>query len=283
MNQAYLILDAAQIENLHQRLFELDNGADVLALYQQTAYSTLAGIGPVLLRVRPNSELAQTFTREWSAAGGIWLESDATEKAVREHLRSLIHVRVEGDVTVLFRYYDPRITALWLSDLPPSERDRLMGPVRLIRLPQALHAAGPIHQENPEQPAAQYAHSPWLTLSPEQLEHLSTARQQYFCQQLIEHSLRYFPEHLRGLDQEALQQWAVGCQQSAARQGYSTIDEVMRWARFYAVLGSDFPAGTGHALYRERLAEPGATPTQRLDTLNHALNHQLLTAKEALP
>jgi hypothetical protein len=191
------------------------------------------------------------------------------------HLRSLIHVRVEGDVTVLFRYYDPRITPLWLSPLSAGERDRLMGPVRMIRLPEL-----DIHQENPDQPAAQYAQAPWLFLAAEQLERLGTAQRQRFTQQLIEHCQLYFCEYLQGLDALALQQWASHCQNIAGRYGYSTIDEVLFWARFHAVLGTDFPEAPAHAAYRKMLAESGVSPMQRLDNLNAELTRQQLTDKE---
>ncbi|APC17814.1 hypothetical protein BLL42_19520 [Pseudomonas frederiksbergensis] len=275
MSQAYLLLDRAQIERLPERLFELES-TTFQSLYQTTAFGPLEDVGPVLVPVSPNSPLAQTFFREWSATSGIWLESEAQETVVLEHLRSLIHVRVEGDVTVLFRYYDPRITALWLTDLPPHERDRLMGPVRLIRLP-----ALDIHQENPDQSAAQYAQAPWLFLPAEQLEHLGRAQRQRFAQRLIEHCQLYFSEYLQGLDLLALQQWASHCQHSAGRHGYSALDEVLLWARFHAALGTDFPDAPAHAAYRQILAEPGISPKQRLDNLNAELTHQQLTGQES--
>ncbi|MHC8374839.1 DUF4123 domain-containing protein [Pseudomonas sp. MDT1-16] len=277
MSQAYLLLDRAQIERLPERLFELGS-TTFQSLYQTTAYSPLEEVGPVLLPVSPNSPLAQTFFRDWSATCGIWLESEAQEAVVLEHLRSLIHVRVAGDVTVLFRYHDPRISALWLAQLAACERDRLMGPIRLIRLPEL-----DIHQENPDQPAAQYAQEPWLFLPAEQLDHLGTAQRQRFAQQLIEHCQQYFPECLQGLDAFALQQWASHCQHSAERHGYSAIDEVLLWARFHAALGTDFPDAPDHAAYRRMLAEPGVSPEQRLDNLNAELTRQQLTGKESCP
>ncbi|POA34510.1 MULTISPECIES: DUF4123 domain-containing protein [Pseudomonas] len=274
MSQAYLLLDRAQIERLPERLFELES-TTFQSLYQTTAFDPLEEVGPVLVPVSPNSPLADIFFREWSAMCGIWLESEAQEAVVLEHLRSLIHARVEGDVTVLFRYYDPRITALWLTGLPPHERDRLMGPVRLIRLPEL-----DIHQENPDQPAAQYAQEPWLYLPAEQLEHLGTAQRQQLAQRLIEHSQQYFAEYLQGLDAFALQQWASQCQHTAGRHGYSAIDEVLLWARFHAVLGTDFPDAPAHAAYRQILVEPGVSPRQRLENLNAELTRQQLTDKE---
>ncbi|MFL1528987.1 DUF4123 domain-containing protein [Pseudomonas sp. O230] len=275
MSQAYLLLDRAQIERLPERLFEL--GSTMFqSLYQRTAYSPLEDVGPVLVPVTPNCPLAETFFQEWSATCGVWLESEAQEAVVLEHLRSLIHVRVEGEVTVLFRYHDPRIAALWLAPLAAGERDRLMGPIQLIRLPEL-----DIQQEHPDQPAALYAHEPWLFLSAEQLHHLSTAQRQRFTQRLIDHCQQYFAEYLQGQDASALQQWASHCQQTAGRHGYSAIDEVLLWARFHAVLGTDFPDAPAHAAYRKLLAEPGVSPMQRLENLNAELTRQQLTDKES--
>lgn len=274
MSQAYLLLDRSRIEHLPERLIELECST-YQALYKGTAYSSLEEAGPVLVPVVPNSRLAQTFFREWSATCGIWLESQAQESVVLGHLRSLVHVRVEGGLTVLFRYHDPRITALWLAGLPAGERDRLMGPVRLIRLP-----ASDIHQESPDQPASSYAHEPWLLLSAQQLEQLGTAQRQRFTQQMIDHCQRYFPEHLQGLDAVALQEWATHCQHSAARYGFSAMDEVLLWARFAAVLGAEFPDAPAHGAYRSLLAEPGLLPKQRLDKLNAELTRQQVAGGE---
>lgn len=275
MNQAYLLLDRARISHLPEQLIEL-GGTTYHSLYQATAYSALEEVGPLLVPVAPGSSLAQKFTSAWSATCGVWLESDAGEALLLEHLRSLVHARVAGDVTVLFRYFDPRVTSLWLAQMSDAERDRLMGPVRLIRLPEL-----DIHQQNPEQAVERYAHEPWLSLTPDMLEHLATAQRRCFSLQLIEHTQQYFGEYLQGLDACALQQWASDCQQSAARHGYSAIDEALLWARFYAVLGTQFPEAADHAAYRRLLAEPGTSPGQRLDNLNTELTRQLLTDKES--
>lgn len=280
MSRAFLLLDPIQIDNLPDRLFELGHITGFQSLYRRTAYSDLLDIGPLLVPVSTDSPLAHAFVREWSATAGIWLESEAAEEVVLEHLRSLIHVRVEGDATVLFRYYDPRITRLWLSDLAPPERDRLMGPVRLIRLPESDRSEGAIRQENPEQPIAQYSDRPWLFLAPAQLDHLSTAKRQCFARQLIEHCQQHFPRCLQGQDNAAQLQWAATCQHRAERHGYSAVDEITRWASFHALLGHDFPDAPGHAAYRQLLAEPGVSPAQRLDNLNAELTRQRLTNKE---
>ncbi|MDR6918955.1 hypothetical protein J2X66_005860 [Pseudomonas sp. 3296] len=106
MSQAYLLLDGALIDNLPMRLSELGSSA-FQPLYLHTAYSPLAALSPVLVPAASGSTLARTFTQGWSETAGLWLESEVDEASLLQHLRSLIHARVEGDVTVLFRYYAP--------------------------------------------------------------------------------------------------------------------------------------------------------------------------------
>ena len=114
---SYLLLDGAQINDLAARIYGLEESPSLHLLYQQSAYEALAEVGPLLVAVRPHSELAQLFHREWQATAGVWLESDASEDDLVAHLRSLIHVRLGSAQTTLFRYYDPRIMALWLGAL----------------------------------------------------------------------------------------------------------------------------------------------------------------------
>lgn len=282
MNQAYLLLDGALIDNLPGRLLALTGSTPYQSLYQHTAYRALLAVSPVLVPVIPGSPLALHFAQEWNETSGIWLESEAKESVLMQHLRSLVHVRVEGDVSVFFRYYDPRITHLWLAGLEPRERDRLMGPIRLISLPESLYPGGIIRQESPEQPIAQYRDKPWLFLSPEQVAHLNGAKRQRLTEQLIEHCQQYVPLRLQGLDLAAQQQWALDCQCSAERHGYSAVDHVTCWANLRAVLGDEFPNAADHAVYRRILDEKGVLPAQRLDNLSAELQRQLLTEKELI-
>ena len=261
MTRAYLLLDSNLIQNLYPRLFDLAKITVTHSLYLTTCYAKLASFGPVLVPVEPGSALASTFIEEWQAQAGIWLESDANEDHVVKHLRSLIHVRLEGDVSAFFRYYDPCITRLWLEDLAEAERDRLMGPVRCIRLPDGLL----IQQKNADQPCGQYAPTPWLSLSAQALEHLCQAQREQFTQRLVAHCQRYFPDCLQGLEARAQQDWAHGCQRNAARQGYSADDQVMAWASVYAAFGDEFPDGQAQQVYRQLLSQRDASPERRLE------------------
>lgn len=275
MMRSYLLLDSAQIDGLDQHLLQIGEFMACHPLYLTTAYADLADCGPLLVPVVAGSKLAEIFNTQWRSQAGIWLETQAPEPELLDHLRSLIHVRLDGDVTVFFRYYDPRITRLWLAKLQRFERDRLMGPVQLIRLPDDNDRELLISRSEAPVTSQRYQATAWLHLSAGQLEALGQAQRRQFDEHLVEHCQRYFPFALAGKDDAAQQAWAKACRLSAARHGYSTDEQVTRWVSLYAHLGPDFPAAPAHQSYRQILESPGSSPQQRLDALLDELTLQL--------
>lgn len=283
ISKSYLLLDGAQIDGLIARLYALEDAPAVHPLYLQTVYEALADVGPMLVLLNPNSELAQVFNQQWRLTAGVWLESDAQEDELVEHLRSLIHARIDDSLTVLLRYYDPRIMRLWLGPLKAEERDALLGPISLVRLPDDQGADELLRRETQQSSFARYQDTPWLRLSQAQLDDMNQAKLACFDQRLVAHLQRHYPECLQGLDAQGQQQWAAQCRQSAARYGYSAANDVTRWASLSAELGSDFPAAPAHEVYRQLLEQRGPLPAQRLDNLIAELHQHLLrTDKESV-
>lgn len=261
----YLLLDGAQIDDLLPQLYRLQGSPTLHQLYRQTAYAEWAESGPMLVRMEPDSPLAQHFDAHWRATAGVRLESAAEENALVEHLRSLVHVRLEGGQTALFRFHDPRILALWLEMLSPEERDRCMGPVQRFHLPSGDgQTLAIVRSDIPAEPA-RYAEQPWLSLGADQLDTLNGAKQAAFDERLLQHLSTNFPDELSHLDESRRSQLARLCRESAARYGYSSADEVTRWSSLLLVFGGDFPEAPEHSRYRELLAQPGRLPAQRLD------------------
>ncbi|RMO98434.1 hypothetical protein ALQ33_02761 [Pseudomonas syringae pv. philadelphi] len=281
MNRTYLLLDAALIDDLAQRLLHMKQFALCQPLYVNTAYETLADCGPMLVDVTSNRPLQEMFKQQWRTESGIWLESTAKESELIEHLRSLVHVQLDSGITVLFRYYDPRITPLWLNSLQNHERDLMLGPVQTIRLPSENGLDLSIFRHGPEQDAARYSDTPWLTLTSRQLDILCQAQHQRFDQHLLDHCQRFFPEALEGLGPDERHQWAQACRKSAARHGYSTDSQVTRWVALFACLGESFPYGNTHAPYQRILEEPFISPEQRLDNLLAELPRRLIRNMES--
>lgn len=281
--RAYLLLDGAQIDNLMMQIYQLDESPESHALYLGTRYQALSDVGPVLARVVSGSRLEQHFVKHWQATAGIWLESDASESELVEHLRSLVHAGLRSGVTVLLRYHDPRIMCQWLPELPSDQRDQVMGPVFRIRLP-ASHPGDSardilrVHRV----PAARYGDAPWLRLDDEQIEMLNRAQLEAFDQRLLAHMDKHFPDCLVGQDMTARLAWAKDCRQGAQAHGYSAADEVVQWANLCALLGTDFPEAPEHGAYQQILITQQLSSEQRLERLALELQGQMLTDKDAI-
>ncbi|SDS61093.1 protein of unknown function [Halopseudomonas litoralis] len=280
---AYLLLDSAQVNDLMVQIYQLEDAPEIHLLYQNTRYHALADSGPLLIHLPTGSRLEQHFVEHWQASAGLWLESDGNESALVEHLRSLVHVRIGSDVTVLLRYHDPRIMRHWLPDLPPEECDRMMGPMRRIRLP-VLHGEDQIDEIRRTHPAttAQYNDTPWLRLSDEQVERLNRAQLMEFDLRLLRHIDQYFPDCLAGWEPNTRFAWAAACRQGAQDHGYSAADEVAQWASLCSVLGVNFPKAPAHHVYQQILATSHLPGKKRLERLVLELQCQMLTDKEVI-
>lgn len=281
--RSYLLLDGAQIDNLLRQIYQLYEFPECHVLYLGTRYQPLSDVGPVLTRLIPNSRLEQHFFEHWQHTAGIWLESDASEPELVEHLRSLVHAGLRSGVTVLLRYYDPRILRRWLPELPSDQRDRVMGPILSIRLPafNVGDCALEILRGN-KISAARYNNTPWLRLDDEQIAMLNRAQLEEFDQRLLAHMEKHFPDCLVGRDMTARLAWATACREGAHAYGYSAADEVVQWANLCAVLGSDFPEAPEHGAYRQILIKQQLSSEQRLERLALELQSQLLTGKDAI-
>ncbi|MDZ5603148.1 DUF4123 domain-containing protein [Pseudomonas sp. RP23018S] len=278
----YLLLDGAQIENLPGRLCRLDDNPIAEWLYHQTPYRAVFEVGPLLVALRPHSELEATFTDHWQHSAGLLIESTAPLQRLAEHLRSLVHARVSGDACMLFRYYDPRIMRYWLPALSPAEKDHVLGPVSRVRLPagegQDEHW---IVREQDRQSAQPFSTRPWLYLDEQQLQRLNQGKLTLFDQQLLAHVRRYFPDCLSPYSDTEQQEWAALCREGAARYGYSAPNQVARWSALVAEHGTVFPHACDHQAHRQILQQPTLNPTQRLDALLLELHRRwLLTDKE---
>lgn len=279
-SRQYLLLDGAQIDDLLAQLYRLEDNPSLHRLYRGTLYEALADTGPILLELAPNSRLEAHFTEHWQATAGVWLQSTASTQELVEHLRSLVHASVQG-VTVLLRYYDPRVMRHWLAELPHEERDHLLGPIQRIRLAPRNLGDEPIElQRQIASATARYADEPWLHLSDDTVERLNQAHLEAFDEQVLAHVEHYFPDCLAGQESTARQAWAQHCRLNANAHGYSSADQVVQWANLCAVLGLNFPQAPAHQAYRQILDTPQLRPEQRLERLSLELQRQLLTDKE---
>ncbi|PWB30616.1 DUF4123 domain-containing protein [Pseudomonas sp. SDI] len=279
MSHTYLLLDGARFEHLPTLLLTLDSTLTPYPLYANTAYSLVSDLGPWLVRVEPDGQVAKTFRRDWQGKHGLWLESDAPHHLLLGHLSSLVHLQLAGTETVLFRFYDPSVTARWLRPLSYPERDRLMGPVQLMRWSQGNGDTHEVRRQSAVL-AARYAHTPWLRFSIEQFERLNQSQLETFDRKLIDHVRQFAPTALQQMDEAKQLAWAACCRQNAARYGLTSEADVLGWAGLSAEYGDCFPERPEHAVYRALLSEPGLTPSQRLERAQVEQIRQLVLSAE---
>ncbi|MBZ9785795.1 DUF4123 domain-containing protein [Pseudomonas sp. REP124] len=279
----YLLLDGASIDSLPTRLYRLDSSPTIEWLYHGTPYRALFDVGPALVVLRADSPLEKAFMDHWQHDAGVMLESDAPMLELAEYLRSLLHARVRGGASLLFRYYDPRVMRHWLPALSSAERDRMMGPISRVRLP-AKDDQGEewIVRKQDRQNTQQYAERPWLYLDEQQLQQINQGKLEVCDQQLLEHVRTCLPDCLTQYSAAEQQQWAASCREGAAHYGYSAPDEVLRWAALVAQRGTAFPGAPEHQACRDILQQQALNAEQRLDALWAELHrHCLQTDKES--
>lgn len=279
--QHYLLLDGAQIDDLMQTLYQLEPAPEFHRLYDGTRYAELAEVGPILIATDHSSLLSQHFKEHWSTTAGATLNSRAGTDELIQHLTSLVHASVSGGVSVLFRYYDPRILHLWLANMDDGQRNTALGPVEQFQ----LWAQGGRHGFSRSAPsvAQRYADTPWLQLSDEQLASLNQAKQQLFEQALLVHMDTWFPDCLANAATRERQAWVRTCCARANEYGFSAAADIVRWAGLLAICGPDFPEAKEHANYRALLRQPGMLPAQKLDAVRLEAQRQALShSKESI-
>lgn len=127
----YAALDGASIPHLPEELDQL--GCQAECLYLGELDPAIRAVAPWLLRLSGLGEFEKA--QQWFLSGaekapwGLLLRSDAPYTVVRRHLRSLNLIRIQGEDTFLFRWYDPRILPPFLNILDQEQRSAVFGPV----------------------------------------------------------------------------------------------------------------------------------------------------------
>lgn len=125
----YVILDGASVPDLWQRLTTPDLSS--VCLLRGELDSELAQVAPYLMELdRQPALLDWILTEGWGKHWGIFLITEATFRAVRQHSRSLLQVYSPEDEPLFFRFYDPRVLRAFL---PTCDRDQLadlFGPIK---------------------------------------------------------------------------------------------------------------------------------------------------------
>jgi len=124
--QAFAVLDGARWRGLRGVLEE--SGAAFECLHSGDLDPEVLAVSPYLVQLREESDFFDTvFERIWGQARGILLHATGTLAELRQHLRGLAYAEMPDGEMTLFRFYDPRALALFMSVATPDQVDAIFG------------------------------------------------------------------------------------------------------------------------------------------------------------
>ena len=129
----YAILDAYDSPPVPYKVKELGKDRGV-CLFTGEAETKYWGLAPYLVAV-DGALLDWIIQNIWKAPWGVFLLSKVTLESLHAHFRRFLMVRLPDGERWYFRYYDPRILKIYLSNCEPLELQRFFGPARAFAVP----------------------------------------------------------------------------------------------------------------------------------------------------
>jgi len=125
----YAVLDGASIPELRQLLYSLKPEHE--CLYLGELADDMAEVAPYLVHLEPEAPFTRTVLEQgWGKHWGIFVESEASIRELRQHFRRFLTVYDPEGKAMLFRYYDPRVLRSYLPTCNAEELGKLFGPVK---------------------------------------------------------------------------------------------------------------------------------------------------------
>ncbi len=130
----FLVIDAARDPSIFEFLHDNQDELTVQSLYKGDAASALAEVAPYLMALAgAETAPARRFLDEgWGKARYILLCTTVAFDDLRLHLRKLTFAQMPDGAAVLFRFYDPRVTRIFLPTCDRTQLARFFGPVTRI-------------------------------------------------------------------------------------------------------------------------------------------------------
>jgi hypothetical protein len=237
----YAILDAFDNPSVPEKVKEIGKERSV-CLFTGEAETKYWALAPYLVAVDAGL-LEWMIQTVWKAPWGVFVLSKTTIDGLQEHLRRFLMVRLPDGEHWYFRYYDPRILKIYLSNCEPLELQRFFGPVRAFAIPSSesedvgfLHFAHDLQQD---EHWAELPEGPPLVRR-EHFEAVQKAVLGDFEDRTMSFLIRTHPERARMLGQKGLRELIqYGCLR--AKQ-YEIVgeDERSQFIELMLLLGRNF-------------------------------------------
>src|SRR5262249_31341801 len=128
-------------------------------------------------------------------------------ETLRTHLRRFLMVQLPDGERWYFRYYDPRILKIYLSNCRADELEIFFGPVRAFGIAESESSQVLLlHSRNEGRPIAELASSRSLRIRREQYEALEKATTEDFEQRVVRFVKNTFPARCQELGDQAVRE-----------------------------------------------------------------------------
>jgi hypothetical protein len=125
---AYVVLDGASVPDLVDRLAR--DKPEHWCLFPGELAPDMAEVAPYMVRLEPESPLERWVIEEgWGRHWGIFAVTPADLRRMRAHWRQFMMVEAPDGRALYFRFYDPRVLAVYLPTCNGEETERFFGPV----------------------------------------------------------------------------------------------------------------------------------------------------------
>jgi hypothetical protein len=125
----YAMLDGASSPTLTKKLHE--HAPEHCCLYPGELKPDVMTVAPYLVRLDAGAKFTDwVLTEGWGVHWGVFLQSTADLRSLRDHFREFLKVELPDQRTVRFRYYDPRVLRSFLPACNAAELTMFFGPVQ---------------------------------------------------------------------------------------------------------------------------------------------------------
>lgn len=234
-----LLLDALQVENLIQRLYEWSDASEVHVLYQGTQWAEISQISPCLIRLRDQDDpVLLQFLTNTQKLWGYLLVCDGTWDELLAHMRWLTSFQPPQDEEMFLRISDPAIAqALFAVEHFPGVA--LFGPCQQIIVANAP-LDGWAQFDRPGEKVISRYDKPYVA-SEAQWAALKTAAFRKSMGALYQHMQRFFPYYRADLTPAQRLDHIHQLAKSAIEKGFSSEQEIWLYANVFGFLGEEGP------------------------------------------
>jgi hypothetical protein len=262
----------------------------------------IVGIAPYLVELDVDDKLTEeVLTRGWNDNWGIFFRTGTSIEKLRRHFRQFLTVSTDTGKRLVFRYYDPRVLRLYLPTCKSEELQSFFGPVdvfimpggepdtaieyrlkgnrlskRFVPLEQTAGLCDP-DESRPVRTDIPVEHRRrGLIIRKAQIEAISTAKSEEFCERVKRHVKTYFARKFDVIGEARIDEMIRDGIGRAQRWGFRSARDVCKFIDLMVVFGSRFDQDRRFAWAESILTQPATlAPGARMTALFGAAKEHL--------